>query len=816
MRRVFSTRKLWCWLSFRLLAVTCLLLVLAGAKIVLAPKDNATIFLVDTSLSVQAQQSVIEDYINEQLSFKGRKDQVGVIVFGRKPMVDIPLKKDLISAELTAQPNPYFTDIEKAVEFALDTFPENANRRLVLITDGKENTGNAALLKEKLNSSKVNLLVYSLESGDEQDVQLSSLEIPSNIHAGEKVPVKFIIESTVKSTGSMHLFFGGDVLKEEATVEPGSNDFTFYITMKEKGRVDCQGEIDFSFDTNSQNNTLTTTVLVEDNPQVLVVGDKKDATALNSLLESLGISYHHYLPEETAGNLNFLSRFAEVFLVNVSHDRLQPEFETNLAQCVRELGTGLVVIGGENSFAPGGYEHTLLEEMLPVRCRMKGNKKQPNLGLVLVIDCSGSMEDESGGVKKIEMAKEAALRTVDILESDDYLGVLGFADTLEWVVPFGKVDDKEAIKKSIGRLSSRGGTLIIPALDHTINTLNEAPAKIKHMILLTDGQGEQEGFDTCALAMKENSITLSSVAVGHDADRQVLEYLGDYTGGRNYYASDFHSVPSIFTRETYLAAKKYLNNEEFTPVQVEEREFFPYRPFPLLKGYVGTGIKDDADLILKSHLDDPVLAAWNYGLGKVVVWTPDLNGYWSDPWIHWEGFQQQWSHLINGCLSSQNGDMIKLQLTREGGEIRIFASVLDQKPGAQLEMIMQTDQEAAKEIILEQVAPGKYSGDFSIDKVGDYVFTARLKDHDELICSATRIIHVDYSPEYALDALNDYDNTKAIAVMTGGHVINKETNIFEEPLIKNSAEVNLDFILLPLGLVFVILDIAVRKLDWFN
>ncbi|WP_347489018.1 VWA domain-containing protein [Desulfoscipio sp. XC116] len=816
-RRRLPPKTLAWWLACRLLAVICLLLVLAGAGMVLVPRDTTTVFLVDGSLSVKDRQTAVEKYINDQLSSKTSGDRVAVITFGREPMVDVPAGGQVERVSLAAQPNPNFTDLEKAVAFALDYFPADTNRRLVLITDGRENSGNVGSLAGKLRDNNISLLVYPLPGGRRQDVQFSSLNLPAGVQPGARVPVGVTLDSTWPVRGTIRIFCDGEqVLQKEVAVQPGANNFRFELAPENEGRLNYRGEIDFRGDENAGNNSLTAAVMVEGVPEILVVGGQGETAVVNSLLQSLGMNVTCYDPGTVPGDLEFLSRFKEIFLVNVAYRDLPPGFEDSLEKCVRELGAGLVVTGGERSFAPGGYENTLLEKILPVRCRMKGNQKQPNLGLVLLIDCSGSMEDTDGGVKKLEMAKEAALRSVDVLEPGDYLGVLGFADTLEWVVPFGPAREPNKIKDSIAKLAARGGTLIIPSLGEASGTLRQAPVKVKHIILLTDGQGEKEGYQPYAAALKEQRITLSTVAVGEDADRRELEYLAEHTGGRHYYTRDLQSIPRIFTRETYLASKRYINNEQFTPVQVQETTYFPAVSPPPLKGYVGTGIKDGAELLLKSRRDDPVLAAWRYGVGKVIAWTPDLNGRWSAPWVTWPGFQEQWSRLINWCLRDAGGGELQVELTRRGSEVEVSAATAAPESGQQAEMLVQGPGGRQKEAVLRQVAPGKYGGSFALEEVGGYVATVRLKKQDSIIDSLTRTVHVDYSPEYALNTGDGEEILQSLVDATGGRLIADDLKVFRQPVTENRAVVNLDFILLPLALLFFILDIAARRLNWFK
>jgi Mg-chelatase subunit ChlD len=762
----------------------------------------------------------IENYINEQISSKNKNDDTAVIVFGKEPMIEIPFKAEEEKVEFHTQPNSNFTNIEKAVEFAVDYFPQDSNKRLVLITDGCENSGQAYSCIQRLIDEKVNLVIYPIENNRIKDVQLTCIDVPQYIHRNEEIPVTITIDSTEHDKGNFYLYCNNErIFEKEIKVEKGSQKYTFALPLEQSGDINLKGEIDFEKDTNKLNNRITVSAVVEDEPKILVVGDEEDIKNVRSLLQSIGINYMVYSPYEVPYSMEFLSDFEEIFLVNVSHDSINEVFENNLQKCVMDLGCGLVVVGGKKSFALGGYEETKLEKMFPVQCRMKDNKKQPDMGLILLIDCSGSMEDESGGIKKIELAKEAAVQAIKAVENGDYIGVLAFSDTLEWIVPFGKVEDKNKLIAEIGRLKSKGGTLIIPSLSESVEKIKAVKAKVKHMILLTDGQGEKEGYEVFASEMKENNITLSTVAVGNDADKTVLKYLADYTGGREYYAKDFNSVPKIFARETYIASKKYINNYNFNPIQVSSAAYFQENNIPELKGYTGTGIKNGSTLILKSPKEDPILAAWQYGLGRVVAWTSDLNGQWSENIIKWDGFHNMWSSLINWGLRGKENRAINVQVNREGSDIEVFvdAAASDSSKYSMVDMVINGPKNFKEEITLNSISPGKYKGNFSAEYIGSYFINIRLKSDNSVLENISRSIHIDYSSEYNIDNNTGKNILERLTLISVGKLVIGDENIFKEPLIiKNYSFIDMDLILLLIVLVVFFLDVILRMTKGIN
>ena len=269
-----------------------------------------------------------------------------------------------------------------------------------------------------------------------------------------------------------------------------------------------------------ENNKAFSYTYVEDIPSVLIIENSEESgRELGKILEKSNVMVKRILAEEAPLNIEQLNLWDSVILADISAESLPEEFLTDLEAFVKTAGGGLIAIGGENSFALGGYRSTILEEILPVSMELETEGEKPDLGMVMVIDRSGSMTDSQYGLSRMEMAKEAAMRATEVMGGEDTIGVIAFDDRPLWAVPIQKIgSNSKSISEQIGKIQPGGGTSILPALKEGFNSLKTVDTKTKHIILLTDGQAEQTGYDSLIENMKENGITLSTVAVGGGAD----------------------------------------------------------------------------------------------------------------------------------------------------------------------------------------------------------------------------------------------------------------------------------------------------------
>ncbi|MBC2397730.1 VWA domain-containing protein [Clostridium tetanomorphum] len=811
-KNYWNKKKLIFWITVRTMIIVLLFLSISNFNVSIKNIDTSTIFLIDESLSTEKYKKDIENYLNCQIGKKSKKDKIAVIGFGKEPVIEVPLTYEKNHIELGSKINKNFTNLEKAMDFAISYFPKNNNRRLVIITDKRENCGDIYNIKEKIKKENINLVLKEVKNEVENDVQITDIMIPENIYENGNIPVKIKIDSTSEDRGDIYLYLNDKkILTKKVNVKKGSNEFHFTIPIKNESEIILKGEMNFLKDINKFNNISTVYRDIRKDPKILVISENtKDAENINKLMDNLNIKRTNYISKEVPNDINFLCDFSEIILINSDYKSLPQKFDETLEKSVDKFGTGLLVIGGENSFALGGYEKTTLEKILPVNCKMKNNRKQANTGLVLLLDCSGSMNDESGGIKKIELAKQAAIEAINALEQEDYVGVLAFSDTLEWVVPFQKVNDKKKIVEDVGKLKSKGGTLIIPGLIESMKTLESASTKVKHMIFLTDGQAEKSGFDKYINEMKKNKITASTVAVGNDCDKEVLAHIADSSGGRKYVSKDFLSVPQILSKETYISQKKYINNESFTPKQLDDVFNKKRIALPKLNGYMGTGIKQGANLTLQSEKGDPIFAHWSYGLGKIAVWTSDMNGKWSGNWIAWDGVTKYWASPINYLLNDKEGKEINLQLKRNGGNVELLVSTNKNIKNEQVEVLVACPGNTEGKLNIDSISEGQFSGTFELNEIGKYSFLVILRDGDKVIDKSVKSVYLDYSPEHNITN-EKYNSLDEIMMEFEGKYLNSNANVFKQNIDnKNISYISLDFILLPIVFLLFLIDILLR------
>ncbi len=383
-----------------------------------------------------------------------------------------------------------------------------------------------------------------------------------------------------------------------------------------------------------------------DTPRILLVEDEPDsAWRLADALRAQRIDVDVRQPDRMPSSAADLENWPLVILSNVPAAALAPRQVASLGNYVQEFGGGLLVLGGERALTPGGYRATPLEAILPVECEPARRYERPTLAMVLVVDRSLSMAD--GGA--IELAKEAMRRAVRMLEPKDQLGILVFDEVTRWVLPLGPLTDKAAVLRKIDTVSAGGRTDICPALDKASLALDEAFTDRKHILLMTDGISHPGDFEAVAAAAARSGITLSTVALGLEPSRLLLERMARIGHGHFYACDQPASIPAVFALETAAASRLGIREKPFFARVLHQAPFLAgleLHGAPPLLGYVGTRPKPAAETFLAAETDEPLVASWRYGRGTVAVFTSDAEDRWAAGWVRWTGFGPFWSRLV--------------------------------------------------------------------------------------------------------------------------------------------------------------------------
>lgn len=794
-----------------------LILALAGMEFRFPLHQQSVVFVVDGSASCEQAIGKADNFIRQALDKKKADDQAAVVVFGDDARVDLPLTADISFNRIESLVDPDYSNPAEGLKLADALMPRETLRRVVLITDGYENSGDLIKEAEFLANKGVRVDVLPLQQEQGPEARVENMVLPQRLYPGERFNVRVKISSNTSTSVILRIFQDGEVIGElNSQVNRGENSFSCSAMIKESGFHSFKALAEFKKDSIAENNVAHAFTMVEGPPSILVVeGLPGEAVSISRALDSLNLDNRVILPYQFPGSLSEMQRYAVVILCNVPAQALSAESMEAVNMAVKNMGMGLIMVGGDQSFGPGGYFKTPVEKALPVHMDLRGKKEIPSLGLLLVIDKSGSMSGNAGGYAKIDLAREAALQATEVLGPMDQIGVLAFDSEAKWVVKMRKVDDLGAIQDDIATLRADGGTNIYPSLALAYDALKKADTKYKHIILLTDGQSATTGdYYFLARRMEKAGITMSTVAVGDGADTDLLEILAEWGRGRYYFTNEAYTIPRIFTKETITALRSYIVEEEFLPAKTAGSEILQnINDIPDLQGYVASTAKDSAQVALLSHRKDPILAGWQYGLGRSLAFTSDGGGRWAARWAGWEGYNQLWGNMLSWVLPRAEDTGLQMEAYIQSGQgyVKVESDNLTATSLINQASIV-TPGLGSQNLELQPTAPGSFAGSFSAREPGVYLINVQQKKGGVTLGSVSGGAALSYSPEYSVLSPDD-SFLPQVALRGGGSVISKPEEAFADNLPPLKGIVELWPWLLVLAACFLPLDIAARRLS---
>ncbi len=800
-------------LGMRFIVTALAVLALASPSILTRSNQAATWVLLDVSDSTLHQRAAMESAVAQGMENKPEDLSAGVIAFGGDAMVETPLSAGASFSHAETAVDPEHSDAAMALELAGALLPSDAAGRMVLISDGSagDTDAQAALLA----SRGIAVDVMPFPGVASRDAQVTRLVLPSKAYQGQSVQVTVEMDATMDAHGTLILYANRQpVSTKEVSLRRGENTFVFQDIAKASGVVTYEAQLIVPGDGQPRNNRKGSYLAVTGQPTVLIVeGRDGESREIQKMLDASGFLWEVLTPAGMPQSAEALRKYDATVLVNADADTFSAETLTALDGYVKSLGRGLVVIGGDQSYALGGYRGSKLEEMLPVTIDVRNQMDLPSLALMLVIDKSGSMTGGQFGTTRLEVAKEAAMRSVEVLTERDKVGVIAFDDAAKWVVQLDSAADIPAIQQSIGTIRPGGGTAFYSPLYEALMALMNADAKMKHVIFLTDGEAGDNGYDLLVQNMAQNGITLTTVAVGSGANVKVLGRLAEIGNGRAYTAGEFDNIPKIFTKETYLVAGAYVQNRSFTPVITEASPLTGFDGFPQLSGYLAATEKPMATVSMVSDRDDPLLAWWQYGAGRVLAWTSDAQGAWTGKLLSWDQASAFFSGLVSHVLP-EGGQEGELDVQMDG----IQAKVTYTAPG-EAEMGLYTSAHVLMpdgtqaDILLTEVAPGEYEGSFDAPQQGAYAIRAEQSQNGQTVRQLEGGAVRSYSEEYDLRRRGGEEPLLRLAGATGGRVIADPREMFALRGTDAMSRQMLRPLLLMLALVLFLMDIALRRLS---
>lgn len=677
------------WRPAWLLRTTLTALVLAGIffprdELEQAPIPEPHVMIVDQSDS-------LEDEMRSQawmqaLDWQAAGENRMVVAAGAEPRAVLG-KSSAGRGYLLPQVDGRASDLAGALRLA-QTLMDGRSGSVTLASDGLvEQPEQVRSAAETLAENGIALDILSLAGRSPAgDLALGRLSAPANLWAGSEFDLfATVIGEDSVAPAKLTLKVDGrntDLAAEQ--VSPGVYRFhlrdvpegivTLEVSLAAETRVpggsaaSNNESAQASPDPFPENNHAYATLQVFPPPKALFVSADPGRPAAASFLQALnanGVQTTTALPEQLPTNLNQIQGYQVIFLDNLLASQLGQEQMRALQLFVSRLAGGLVTLGGRNSYTLGGYSGTPLEAMLPIQLEPPTRSKRPPMVFQLILDRSSSMEISSLARDEpppIALAREAAMRSIETLREEDYLGVLTFSDAPNWDVALEKIRGAAGLRQALDAVSQvepNGGTQMFKAMQTALEAMAELPADApvnRHILMLSDGQstdGNPADFRTLAEQVKTQGVTISTIALGTDADTDLMETIAETAEGRFYAVRDPNDLPRILISESEAARSENVQIGE-TRLKIGESGHpilsgLSQRQLPVLNGYNALRSKAEAgaeDVLLASGSDDSLLATWQYGLGRVTAWMGDLGDEWSGPWADENTAGQFWSQVI--------------------------------------------------------------------------------------------------------------------------------------------------------------------------
>ena len=714
--------------------------------------------------------------------------------------------------------------------------PLGGGRRLVLLSDGGENAGTAIDQAAQAALEGVPIDVVPLPGVSSADLRVDGVSAPTSAWEGEPITVLAGVETGRAGTATVDLLVDGEVwASDEAELPEGLSSRAFTVDNLPPGfhALEVRVKGDPEANRREEDDRAPHGIVVRDRPRILlVVAEGGDPGVMRGILERGGTEVTVTDPAGIPSRLSELGAWDGFVLDNVPATALSLDQVAGLREATRSLGRGLVVIGGTSSYGPGAYAGTPLEDALPVTVKVTDGRERQRVALLLIMDKSGSMGyDPLGGKGKIEMAKEAVRLAARSLADGDQVGIIVFNDRQEWIVPLTTITDEStrvAIDRKIEAIEPDGGTEILPALSVGLDAIRNADADARHIVLLSDGKartGTRESYQKLLDDALADRTTLSTIAIGEDADTDLLNFLADEGGGRYHFTVRDEEIPQLTLEEARSAGSQSIIRGAFRPIQSAPSPILAGidpTTLPELAGYDFAEAKPDAQVVLTSDREDPVLAKWQYGLGRVVAWTADNGTDLAAPWASWSGYDDFWAAAVRWVLPDPERRPLTVSTRREGADVVLTVAAAGESGDfADFLPTFATVTSAAGEPVaareLAQTAPGEYTLRLPAPEPGAYAVEVRQERPGGPLIE-TAGITVPPSPE-SLPAPEGPSLLESLAVRTGGRVLSLDDPgaVWDAPTSGGSPlreHRAVWYVPLTLALLLFVADVAARMGVW--
>jgi Mg-chelatase subunit ChlD len=830
----------------RSFAAVLIVVALAGLsrQTILAEHRLALVAAADVSDSISPEgREWTQEYLTRLIQTLEPEDELATLSFATDtnllippgPPTNVTVPAEAIQKAPDGQGGG--TNIARALERSLSLFPEEAEKRLVLITDGNETSGTARRHIALARQMGVKIFPVIPPSGQHPEVSLEKFVVPPLVREGSAFKLRLVVRNgNDKPVRGSAVVMANDqpLTRQEVSLEPGLSVLEVPAQILQRGNYLLRAEIKATPDTIAGNNRQSASLAVAGKVRSLVITDNPK-THLARALQMKEVEVEFRRPEGIPTQLSELLDYNCLVFDDIGRSGISNQQMAVIESYVRDFGGGFLMAGGLRTFGDLGYKGTTIERVLPVvfREQRPKKKKRTPIALFLVIDRSNSMGYNSKvrGLhdgQKMQYAQKAALELLNQLQDTDLAGAIAFDSEPYVLAPLASLAENRAeLNNKISRLQYGGGTDFYEALETAADQLSRSRGAIKHIILLTDGDSNRSPSDHYPLVatIAQRQISITTIRIGLDTvNLQLLSFMSEKTGGRFYHVEDVELLPQLMVKDTKQAMREKDEDEdkpkEIVP-RIGERGMVlqGLDDFPALDEYMLTKPKNGATVQLYTDIhkeQDPLLATWQYGLGKVVTVTFDPSGAGSSDWIRWEGYGKFWSQAVRWAIRDETPWDYRLSVQQRGERTVLRAESYDSDEEGILQARLPRGAQS-DELTLMPVAPRVYEAALPVKRQGSFPVTIVKRKGGKVVNQKNEIVMISQAPGESLDEYRQQhpnrDLLRELAEATGGRIDPDMNELVSQKREGQKKLIHpLDNSLIIAGLFLLLSDIALRVL----
>ncbi len=726
------------WFSRLILVVLSLIAVFQPEALVLdEPLQGLSILILDQSDSIDPVQKTMAQAFAED--WAAAAENRLVIPFGSEPML---IDFEISWPDLDGRDSALLAALHAAQALLL----ESDDSRLIIATDGlvEDLPEIAAALVDLEESGTEIELVPLAPRPAAGDISLGRILSPSSIWAGTTLDVILPVYAVGGFSANQVTFKCNDQKLEP--IGQGQNYLIYHLPKQAEGITTLSAEIAATGDPFPGNNVSFAAFWVFPSPRTLFLSaDFNESALFTQNLREYGLDVEMDAPQNVSTSLETLRQYQLIFLHNMQALDLSELQMSVLRDYVRLGYGGVVFLGGESTYSLGGFENTLLEAMLPVSLDPPARAKRSPMLTLLVLDRSGSMGVEtSQGALPIDLAKESAMRVVETLSGEDYLGLMTYSLDSIWHVPIrilGEGLSRREALDAISEIKVDSLTNMYGAMEDILAALRDLPVgapEQRYLLLLSDGKSSDGSFSEFVQIAEEianENVVISTIAMGEAADEAVMQAIADAGNGRFYLVEDVSRLPAVMFAESQAS--------QGLRVQIGETMLSLASPghpvlsgmspsaLPRLQAYNALSSKSDLgaeDILVAAGTGDPILSSWQYGLGRVTAWMGDVGEAWVESWARDIDEARFWSQVVHYTLPNPTLDAVQAAVTSEARFLNLAVKVPSTPtiPGTRYQIRFTFADEDGQVRVFEVPQVGADTFELSIDRPVDGAYRGVL------------------------------------------------------------------------------------------